>query len=414
MTQYYLPSRTDIDIALLTRQLIQLASVNPMGGKYDGSICFEWRVTDYLEVLLRHWGMLTERQEVHPATGDQPARENLLATFPDAAGSPVSAGPGPILLYEVHQDTVPVTGMTIDPFAGTIADGRVAGRGACDIKGGMASMLVAMARLAELPADRRPPVVLACTVNEEHGFSGAAEVTRRFQTGDSAILPRAPQWAVVAEPTLLQVVVAHKGTVRWLCHTHGSAAHSSAPEKGHNAIYDMAHLLGALKDYATHVVPQLQRHPLLGHPTLSVGIIRGGVSVNTVPDQCTIEVDRRVLPAESPEEVHAHAATYLREHLPAHVQLEIAPPHLVAGGLTNANNTTLADTLARTAQSCGHASHSIGVPYGTDAAVFARAGVPTVVFGPGDIAQAHTADEWVAIDQLKAAAKIYAELAARG
>src|SRR5438552_4443083 len=179
----------------------------------------------------------------------------------------------------------------------------------------MAPMITALARLAQEKPAGRPTVVLVCTINEEHGFTGAKHWAATYSgkmpdsghgpedvsaAGRSELLPRVPDAAIVAEPTKLNVVVAHKGASRWRCSTRGVATHSSQPHLGDNAIFHMARVLDVLDQYAQGVVPRLASHPLCGHPTLSVGLISGGISVNTVPDRCTIEIDRRGLPAEHP------------------------------------------------------------------------------------------------------------------
>jgi len=152
-----------------------------------------------------------------------------------------------------------------------------------------------------------PTILMACTVNEEHGYSGATALTKLWSQPGS-IIPRQPDVAVVAEPTQLQVVVAHKGVVRWRCHTHGRAVHSSQPQLGVNAIYKMSRVLAALERYQSEFTPRLRRHALCGQPTLSVGTITGGLSVNTVPDHCTIEIDRRLIPDEKPDDARRDRA----------------------------------------------------------------------------------------------------------
>ncbi len=247
------------------RELIATASVNPMGGTDDGPEFYENRLTDHLQGVFTRLGLAWQRQRVHPGRDDIVARLDESLSLYDGGG---------LLLFEVHQDTVPVTGMTIEPFTPTVRDGRVYGRGACDVKGGMASMLAAVSRLAEERPAGIPTVLLACCVNEEHGFTGAAALADRWSdTSDGAkgttddvphFVQRRPDAAIVAEPTALRVVVAHKGTVRWRCHTHGRAAHSADPSAGDNAIYKMARIVSLIERYRKELARQKQ-DPLLGY-----------------------------------------------------------------------------------------------------------------------------------------------------
>ena len=383
------------------RELVRIPSVNPMGRPVSGPEYLEGNVTAYLEAQFRELDVPYEIQEV------EPGRSNILARLDGEI--PLQAG-GRVLMFEVHQDTVPVDGMTIEPWSGELRDGRVYGRGSCDIKGGMAAMLAAFRRLAvERPAGR-PTVVLACSVNEEYGFTGARHMAASFQNGASTLLGRLPDAVIVAEPTLLNVVVAHKGVVRWHCRAAGRAAHSSQPEKGENAIYRMARVVSALETFARQTLPTHGSHPLVGPATLSVGLISGGISVNTVPDHCTIEIDRRLLPDEEPDAAYREAAERLSEALEEN-HAEYEPPYLATGGLSDELNRSLADRVAEASRRGGGPGERIGVPFGTDAPAFSGLGVPTVVFGPGSIEQAHTVDEWLDVNQLEAAAEIYYDLA---
>jgi len=389
----------DFSPLTLARQLVAIPSVNPMGRAVEGPQYYEERVTDYLEALFTELGLPSERQIVAPG------RENIVTRL---EGRPTLAEGGALLVFEAHQDTVPVDGMTIPPWEPTVRDGRLYGRGACDIKGGMAAMLSVLVRLTGAPNRAKPTLVMACTVNEEHGYTGATEFARRWGAAGS-LVPRRPDAVIVAEPTGLDVVVAHKGAVRWRCHTLGRAGHSSQPHLGENAFFHMAAVLQAFEQLQTQLAADGTPHPLCGRPTLSVGTISGGLSVNTVPDRCTIEIDRRLVPGELPAPAREQAIEFVKTALAASrptARLEHEPPFLIGHGLQDTANRALAERLAGVASELLPGRKLIGVPYGTDAAVYAAAGAPTVVFGPGDIAQAHTADEWLSIEQLEQASAV--------
>jgi acetylornithine deacetylase len=275
--------------ARLLQDLVRRPSVNPMGRALAGDHLYEHQVTAYLEEFFRGLGVPWERQPVAPR------RDNIVARY-DPPGPPPFT-----LLLEVHQDTVPVDQMTIDPFGGEVVGGRLYGRGSCDVKAGMAAMLTAFARLVRERPAGSAAVVLACAVDEEHTFLGVQELARRGVRADLA---------VVAEPTNLRIVRAHKGVARWDVQTTGRACHSSRPAQGVNAVYRMGRVLTAIERYADELA-RSPAHPLLGPATLSVGRIEGGVSANTVPDACRIEVDRRMLPGETAAGAAADLDAYL-------------------------------------------------------------------------------------------------------
>src|SRR6266849_6043262 len=270
--------------------LVALPSVNPMGRDLKGPEVYEHRVTAYLEAFFRTLGVPIERQTVAPQ------RDNIVARceVPGARRT---------LMFEAHQDTVPTDHMTIDPFGAVIENGRLYGRGACDIKGGMAAMLAAFARLVREKPAGATNVIMACSVDEEHTFLGAQQMVRDGLRADGAI---------VAEPTSLRIVHTHKGAVRWHVATPGRACHSSSPEQGVNAIYRMGRLLTAIEGYAAELRAS-KTDPYLGPPTLSVGRIEGGTSVNTVPDRCRIEVDRRLIPGEDSQSALNEFAASVRK-----------------------------------------------------------------------------------------------------
>jgi acetylornithine deacetylase/succinyl-diaminopimelate desuccinylase-like protein len=201
-------------ITSLLRDLVAIPSINPMGRTLAGPEIYEQRVTDYLERFFRNLGVPFERQKVASQRENIVARSNL-------------PGSRRTILFEAHQDTVPVDNMTIDPFGARVEDGRLYGRGACDIKGGMTAMLTAFARLTREKPPGAANIIMACTVDEEHTFLGVQLLMKQGLQAEGAI---------VAEPTQLQIVNAHKGVTRWHLHTTGRSCHSSNPLEGVNAI----------------------------------------------------------------------------------------------------------------------------------------------------------------------------------
>lgn len=342
-----------LDLTKTLSELVSLPSVNPMGRLAEGPEYFEHRVTDYLEALFRRLGIPYQRQLV------EPGRENIVARL-DGRRSCTEGGP--LILFEAHQDTVPTTGMTIDPFNPVVRDGRLYGRGACDIKGGLTAMLGAVARLAEERPGEMPTLVMACTVNEEHGYTGATALTKLWSQPGS-IIPRKPDAAIVAEPTSLQVVVAHKGVVRWRCHARGQAAHSSQPQLGVNAIFEMNRVLSALERYQKEIAPRLSEHPLCGRPTLSVGTIAGGLSVNTVPDRCTIEIDRRLIPGEKADEALRQVIDFVTAEIGPGRPIEHDKPFLLGIGLDDVGNRPVAERMQQAARATQIDCQIVGVPY---------------------------------------------------
>jgi acetylornithine deacetylase len=374
----------------LLRDLVSRPSVNPMGRALTSPDIFEHRVTDYLDEFFRGLGVSYQRQRVAPQ------RENIVAR----SGT---SGARRTIILEAHQDTVPTDNMTIEPFGAKIESGRLYGRGACDIKGGMASMLAAFARLVRERPTGAAEVIMACTVDEEHTFLGVQELVNQGVKADMA---------VVAEPTCLKIVHAHKGAVRWYVSTAGRSCHSSAPEQGINAIYRMGKVLVGIEKFAEGLRAS-RSDPLLGPPTLSVGRIEGGTSVNTVPDRCRVEVDRRLIPGEDGEAAPGQLSDFLRNEAKVDVPFEASAPWLRCPSLSPKNSVELVARLGAAIDAV-RGPHSVcAVPYGTDASSIADAGIPSVVFGPGDIAQAHTCDEWIDLTEVETASEILYRLVTR-
>ncbi len=371
----------------LLRDLVALPSVNPMRADIPAEITREHRVTEYLERFFQSLGVPYERQPVAPQ------RENIVARL-DLPGARRT------LMLEAHQDTVPVDGMIVEPFGAKIEGNKLYGRGSCDIKGGMSAMLGCFARLVRTKPKGCCNVIMACSVDEESTMLGVLELARRTKA----------DFAVVAEPTNLNIVHAHKGVVRWNLTTTGRSCHSSAPEQGVNAIYRMGKVLIGLEQYAAHLRATTS-DPLLGPASISAGLIEGGVSVNTVPDRCQIAIDRRLISGEIPAEASGQLLTFLKERAGIDFAFELSPPAIGMPALSPKGSDEIQKLLgaAIDAERGSHKVHA--VPYGTDAATLAFAGIPSVVFGPGDIAKAHTIDEWVPLDEVEMASNILHRLA---
>ena len=374
----------DGELIGLLRDLVAIPSLNPYRTETDDPRFGEAAIADHVAALAHDAGLAVECQEAAPG------RPNVVAALDGPLG-------GPPLLFVAHMDTVPVEGMTIAPFAAEVRDGRLSGRGACDNKGSLAAILTALRRVAAAKANAHPIVFLA-TADEESGFRGV----RRFLADGPAV-----KMAFIGEPTQLQLIAAHRGAARTLISTHGKSAHSATPSEGVNAIYRMAPLVTALEALAAELEAR-PPHPLTGPPSLSVGTIRGGHSVNTVPDHCAIEVDRRLIPGETPD-VAESAIRAIAERSGATVEAFLAVPPFEVPVDSDVVRRASAAVEAVIGQ-----AEIIGARYCTEAAAFAAAGIPAVVMGPGDAKQAHSADEWVALDQVEAACRVYELLMSSG
>ncbi|HEV8635956.1 MAG TPA: M20 family metallopeptidase [Chloroflexota bacterium] len=373
----------------ILRELVRIESVNPF---YPGGERGEVAMADYLAAFFRRLGLEPTRQEVLPG------RENVWARL-DAARPGADT---PTLLLEAHMDTVTLQPAGSSMLEPRIQGGRMTGRGSCDTKASLAAMLTALESLVPRRRELAANLIVLGSVDEEYLMRGIVA----FAGGGPKV-----DAAVVGEPTLLNVVRAHKGLVRWTIETRGRSAHTSRPEVGDNAIYQMVELIAALRPA---LEPRLSErgHRLLGRPTFTVSTIHGGLGVNIVPDQCAIAVDRRTLPAEPHDaviaELHAVVGEITRDR--PHLRVEIGEPFADIAGLDTPDEHPFVRLTTRVAQAHGGAPNAVGVPYGTNAPGLAAHGVPTVVLGPGDIAQAHSEDEWVELDQVERAAELYAQL----
>ncbi|HRJ71155.1 MAG TPA: M20 family metallopeptidase [Terrimicrobiaceae bacterium] len=363
-----------------TQALVRIPSVNP---GYDPSSHGEAGVTAWLLAWGADHGVESFTQEVFPG------RSNVVFRVCNGAD-------GPHLLLNGHTDTVAVDAMTIPPFGGEIRDGRLWGRGASDMKGPLACMLHALLELRENPSLWRGTVTLACVVDEELGFAGIRHFLRTAAGIDSAI---------VGEPTCFAVVRGCKGCLRFFVRAHGRSAHSSTPEKGVSAISAMARAIAALEAHFAGPLAA-NHHPSLGRSTGSIGIIRGGSGVNIVPDFCEIQVDIRLVPGQSWERTYDGVRGAV-ENSSADVRWEFDPSPLADPSFCLAEDHP---AVRRVCAAAGRPASQV-VNFSCDASKIAAAGIPCVVFGPGDIAHAHTADESIAIEDLARGVAGYVRIA---
>lgn len=376
------------DTIQLLREMIAIPSVNPMRANSGEAV--ERGMADFIENRLARSSIDCERQTVVAG------RDNVIGIVYASGEKKTRNG----LMLNSHMDTVPVENMSIAPFDPAVKDGGVFGRGSCDAKASLAAMLTTMIDYAQ-QRERPVTLVFAAMADEEFSFSGSWKLIEK-------------QWpvsaCVVGEPTRLQRVVAHKGVARWRTIVNGVSAHGATPERGRNAVYDGARVVLALEQFAVQL-RQKASHPLLGHPTLNVGKMAGGQSVNIVPDQCVLEIERRLLPGEDAEQTLRDCSRFVRENVGDEVQFTFEPPYLIDPALETPTDALIVRSLGLAQQAeLGSAGELEGANYGTDGSKLARAGIQTLVCGPGDIAQAHTAAEFVEIEQVELATRIYGRL----
>ena len=351
----------------IAKELVRLPSVNPT---HDPDSAGEVAVVDWLE----NWGQTHKLQTLRePAL---PGRDNISFT--------INNGAGPHLLLNGHTDTVSVAGMCIEPFSGEVREGRLWGRGATDMKGPLACMLAALLEL-RAREDWRGTVTVGCVVDEETEFQGIVHLIKDHEPWD---------FAVVGEPTRMRVVHGCKGCLRSVVRVRGRTAHSSDPSQGRNAIVGVAPVLEALQEFFDSQIGQFTREgfsPCTG----SVGLIEGGSAINIVPDDCTVTFDIRTVPGQSSADTMAALETFVRQRVSERDGIEfiVAPPFHDSPSFETAAN----HPLVQTACALQNQPEPDTVPFGCDGSKLAAVGIPTIIFGPGNIAQAHTKDEFISL-----------------
>ena len=348
----------------------------------------EGPVARRLAAVLEAWGLDVELQEVLPG------RPNVIARTAAAR-----EGRGPVLMLNGHLDVVGVEGMAHPPFDATERDGRLYGRGSADMKGGIAAMCAATARALRHRPDLA--VVVAAVIDEEWESEGTRALVARGVRADAAI---------VTEPTRLAIAPAHRGFA-WLTLTvRGRAAHGSRYDIGVDAIRGAALVLAELDRHERDTLVG-RTHALLGHASLHASLIEGGIGMSTYPDRCVVRIERRTVPGES-------AALAVREAEEACARVRAARPELDAAVTLDfaqppsdvATDAPIVRALARAIEQTGESPRIEGLSAWTDAAILNEAGIPAVCYGPGDIALAHAAEEWVPVEEVRRAAEVLTRL----
>jgi acetylornithine deacetylase len=313
---------------------------------------------------------------------------------PNVVGIARGAGGGKTLLLNGHIDTVGVAGMA-RPHEPEIRDGRLYGRGAYDMKAGVAACMLAVAAAAL--RGLRGDVIFTAVIDEEYAGRGTMAVVERYRA-DAAI---------VAEPTELELIVAHKGFVWLEVETRGVAAHGSRPDLGVDAIANMGRVLVELQrlDRQLRAGPA---HPLLGTGSLHASLIAGGQELSSYPERCMLSVERRTIPGETPAGVEAELQAIVDELRRADPAFQaVVRRGLDRAPLETPAEATIAPAVARAAERVlGRAPAIAGAPYWTDAATLWAAGIPSVLFGPIG-AGAHAVEEWIDLASVRACADIY-------
>ncbi|MBW2434157.1 MAG: ArgE/DapE family deacylase [Deltaproteobacteria bacterium] len=358
----------------LMQALIKIDSVNPsLSAQGVGEADISRYIGDYLKKL----GLTVRYQNIRKD------RVNVIGILSGTGG-------GPTLMLNGHTDTVSVDNMTDDPFDARLKDGKLYGRGALDMKAGVAAQIVAIQTLIESGVKLTGDVILALVADEEYASIGTEAVVADY-SADAAI---------ICEPTDLQIVIAHKGFAWIRIDIFGRAAHGSLPHRGIDAIVKAGHLLTTIEQYAKNELTR-KIHPLLGSPSIHASLIRGGTELSTYPDYCKVELERRNLPGEDHQMVTREFQGLLRDIQSRDNQFradldvflfrpayEISPDQPIVQGVQRAFEST-----------CHRMPEFKGSWAWLDSAILAQAGIPTVIFGPSGDGE-HAAVEYADVDSV--------------
>lgn len=379
-----LPIVSGLDVVSLLERLVSLNTENPPGHELEAA--------KYLAEVLELVGCRVMLDEF------EPGRANVIATYAN--------GPGPTFAFNSHIDVVPAgADWQHDPFVARIDGGNLYARGACDAKGPIAAMVMAVTELVASRDQWSGTLMAIFVADEEVGSAGA----KHF----AAIAEQAIDYVVVGEPTSNQPVIAHKGSLRPIVRIHGKSAHSGTPDLGINALYEAAKLVGLVEQ--THQQVKCHHHHLVGNASLTITRLNGGHADNVVPDRCDLMLDRRMVPGESEAQVRADIQAML--DLAASefgLHTEIVEWKATTGGAseTDKNHPVVRASVEAARRAAGGGTVEIGgFQGGCDLVHFRKLGANGVVIGPGSLAVAHQPEEFVPLDELEGAVSLYRDIA---
>lgn len=362
----------------LTQKLLAFNTVNPPG--------HEEAAAKFLARMLEAGGFKVDLLPVAPG------RPNLIATLPGRGGKLP-------LCFSGHLDTVPVdqAHWSHDPLGGVVEYGKVFGRGASDMKSGVAAMVMALLRLATLP-ERSADIRLILSADQETGDTGASHLVKQGSLkGRVGAL-------ILGEPTANYPMIGNKGMLWMKAHTRGISAHASAPDKGDNAIYKAARAVVRLEDFDFDVT-----HPLMGSSTISVTTIEGGTVLNMVPDWATIGIDVRTVYGQANNVVFGRLQNYLGP------EIELRCIADAPSVLTDPENPWVQEVYNVMEPLLGERPVPRCISYFTDASVLMEAldDPPVIFLGPGEPAMAHRTDEFCYVSKIEEATAAYFEIGRR-
>jgi acetylornithine deacetylase len=374
------------DAVALTRALTRIDSRNPTLAPDSPG---EAGIAAVLARILADWGFSIELFD------SAPGRPNLVARI----------GPrdAPAMMFMGHLDTVGVEGMTHDPYSGDMKDGRIFGRGSADMKSGIAAMCVGALRAFDsLEGRAKRQIIIACVTDEEFESLGT---TALIDNGLSA------ECAIITEPTRLAICPAHRGFVWMEIEFTGRAAHGSRYDVGVDAITHAGLVLAEL-DELERVTLHERTHPLLGRASVHASTISGGLGISTYPDRCVLTVERRTIPGETADSILAEIETICERVTARRPELSMSV-RLIGAQLPSdvATDAPVVTAIARALDAENLPTTIEGLSAWTDAALLNAAGIATICFGPGDIALAHAAEEYVPVDEIIRATDVLTRVA---